>query len=142
MNPAPHGRHARIAQQLAEILGPAARGAGLEPRLSIVNLGTAEDYRVPDGVILRSASDQLYYATAALVMEIVSPDDETWRKLDFYAALGVDELLIVDPEHRRVDWLACTSNGYEPVPRSRLIDLDPTQLAARIDWPPREASTD
>jgi Uma2 family endonuclease len=43
--------------------------------------------------------------TAALVVEIVSPEDETWQKLPYYAAHEVDELLILDPEKRTVDWL-------------------------------------
>ena len=47
MNPAPSEGHADVAQQLAELLGPAARAAGLWPRMSIFNLGEADDYRVP-----------------------------------------------------------------------------------------------
>jgi Uma2 family endonuclease len=35
--------------------------------------------------------------TAALVVEIVSPGDESYKKLDFYAAQAVDEVVIVDP---------------------------------------------
>ncbi|MGA2010896.1 MAG: hypothetical protein ABSH51_10270 [Solirubrobacteraceae bacterium] len=77
MNPAPAGRRADIAQQLAEILGPPARRAGLVPMLSIFNLGEPDDYRVPDGGLHREREDRVYYATAALVVEIVSPADET-----------------------------------------------------------------
>jgi Uma2 family endonuclease len=40
--------------------------------------------------------------TAALVVEIVSPEDETWEKLPFYAAHDVDEVQIVDPAERKV----------------------------------------
>jgi hypothetical protein len=43
MNPAPAGRHANVAQQLAELLGPAARQARLVPMLSIFNLGEPDD---------------------------------------------------------------------------------------------------
>ncbi len=39
----------------------------------------------------------MWFATAALVVEIVSPGDKTWEKLPFYAAHSVDESLIVDP---------------------------------------------
>jgi hypothetical protein len=46
MNPAPHRRHANIAQQLADLLGTPARAAGLVPMISIFNLGEPEDYRV------------------------------------------------------------------------------------------------
>jgi Uma2 family endonuclease len=135
MNPAPHGRHANIQQQLAVLLDPVARQAGLLPRVGIFNLGEPENYRVPDGALMRLGPDELYYATAALVIEIVSPDDETYAKLPFYAAHKVDELLIVDPQERTVRWLELTGERYEPSQRSGLIDLGPDELAQRIDWP-------
>jgi hypothetical protein len=47
-----------------------------------------------------------WFATAALTVEIVSRGDETLDKLPLYAAHQVDELLIVDPDKRTVDWLA------------------------------------
>ncbi|HUA46616.1 MAG TPA: Uma2 family endonuclease [Solirubrobacteraceae bacterium] len=65
----------------------------------------------------------------------VSPDDQTWEKLDSYAAHHVDELLIVDPEERRVHWLGLTGEGYQPRERSGLNELGPDELARRIDWP-------
>ena len=135
MNPAPHGRHHRIGQQLAELLGPPATAAGLVPAIGIFNLGVPEDYRVPDGAIHRPGSDQMYYETAALVVEIVSPSDESWEKLSFYAAHHVDELLIVDPEQRSVSWLGLAADGeYRAIDRSGLIDLGSAELAEQIDW--------
>lgn len=140
MNPAPHGRQAKVAQQLALLLDAPARGAGLEAVISPFNLGTANDYRVPDGGLHRPGPDRLYYPTAALVLEIVSPGDETWEKLAFYATHEVDELLIVDPAARSVSWLARTGDRYEPVARSDLIDLGPDELAAQLSWPDAEPS--
>ena len=136
MNPAPHRRHAHIAQQLAVLLDRPARDAGLMPMLSIFNLGEPNDYRVPDGGVFRPGPDEVHVLTAALVVEIVSPDDKTWEKLGFYAAHGVDELLIVDPQQRRVHWLALHSDGeYRPVEHSDLIALGSAELAERIEWP-------
>jgi Uma2 family endonuclease len=137
MNPSPHPRHGQIGQQLAELLGPAARNAGLIPVINTFNLGdTSQDYRVPDGGLFRAVPDQVFMPTAALVVEIVSPDDETWEKLDFYAAHSVDELLVVDPQKRDVRWLALQpSREYQPIARSALIALGPDELAERIDWP-------
>jgi Uma2 family endonuclease len=133
---APHGRHAKIAQQLAELLGPLARDAGLDPTMHEFNLGGSEqDFRVPDGGLHREFSDRVWYPTAALVVEIVSPEDETWQKLPFYAAHGVDEVLIVDPEKRSVHWLARAGEEYREVERSGLIELSAAGLAERIDWP-------
>jgi Uma2 family endonuclease len=73
--------------------------------------------------------------TAALVVEIVSPGDETWDKLPFYAKHQVDEILIVDPGKRTVDWLALADGEYRPVERSALIELGSGELAERIEWP-------
>ena len=136
MNPALHSRHAAIQQQLAELLGPTAREAGLVPRLGIFNLGEQDNYRVPDGGLLHPGVDAVFLPTAAMVVEIVSPDDETWDKLGFYAAHGVDELLIVDPQERRVHWLGLRQDGeYGAVERSSVIALGPAELAERLDWP-------
>src|SRR5207247_3933448 len=133
MVPAPSVGHARIAQQLAELLGPAARAAGLIPAMGEFNLGESEhDYRVPDGGLHREERDTVWNSTAALVVEIVSPGDETWDKLPFYAAHRVDEVLIVDPAERRVHWLALEHGAYRPVERSGLIDLGPAEVAARV----------
>ena len=134
--PAPHGRHAKVAQQLAELLGPLARDSGLEPTMHEFNLGESEqDFRVPDGGLHREFSDRVWYPTAALVVEIVSPEDETWQKLPFYAAHRVDEVLIVDPEERSVHWFARSGGEYRDIERSGLVELGPAELAALIEWP-------
>jgi hypothetical protein len=135
MNPVPHSSHAYVAQQLAVILDAPGRAAGLLAIISQVNLGDPDDYRIPDGGLFRTRPDAVYVPTAALVLEIVSPGDETWEKLGFYAAHGVDELLIVDKQERRVHWLGLAADRYEPIDASGLIALGPDELASRIDWP-------
>lgn len=136
MVPAPSRKHAKVAQQLAELLGLPARAAGFEPAMGEFNLGESEqDFRVPDGGLHRPGGDEMWHPTAALVVEIVSPDDESWQKLPFYAAHEVDEVLIVDPQERSVDWLARDGEEYRKVERSGLIDLGPVELAESIDWP-------
>jgi Uma2 family endonuclease len=132
--PAPHDRHADIQAQVIELLGPLARAAGLRPHGEL-NIGGPDDFRVPDAALLAPGSGGVYLPTAALVVEIVSPGDETWEKLPFYAAQGVEEILIVDPDTRKVHWLALSGARYEPIERSRLIELGPAGLARQIDWP-------
>lgn len=118
------------------LLDAPARTAALAPAMHEFNPGESEhDFRVPDGGIHRPGPDRLWYPTAALVVEIVSPEDETWQKLPFYAAHGVDEVLIVDPEERSIHWLALAGNEYREVERSGLVELGATEPAARIDWP-------
>jgi len=135
MNPSPHGRHHLILHQLAVLLDGPARLAGLLPAMGDFNIGDEGSYRVPDGGLHRPGPDELFYPTAALVVEVVSPGDETWKKLPFYAAHSVDEVLIVDPLERAVHWFTLSGGEYEPIERSALIDYGPEKLAGQIDWP-------
>jgi len=135
--PVAHARHGDLDDQVAAVLRPLARAAGLWPS-SPVNLGRADDYRVPDRVYLRERGDSLYVPTAAIVVEIVSPGDESFAQLGFYAARGVAEVLIVDPSTERCRWYANRSVEMVPVDGSRLLGLSAADLEARIDWPPAD----
>lgn len=135
MVPAPNHAHASIEWQLAALLRPVARAAGLEAT-GQCNLGEDEhDFRVPDGALHRPGASGTWHPTAALVVEIVSPGDETWEKLPFYAAHHVDEMLIVDPRERSVSWLELTEGEYRPIERSGLVELRAQELAEQLDWP-------
>ena len=136
MVPGPSFEHARISQQLAVLLDGPARDGGLLAAMSEFNLGESEqDFRVPDGGLHRPGAAGVWLSTAAVVVEVLSPGDESWQKLGFYAEHDVDEVLLVDPAERTVTWLALHDGEYEPVQRSRLIDLGPTELVDRLDWP-------
>jgi Uma2 family endonuclease len=136
MIPAPSFERARILSQVMELIGPRGRAAGLIPASGSFNVGESKhDFRVPDAGLCRPGASGVWLPTAALVVEIISPDDETYAKLPFYAAHEVDEVLIVDPEKRTVEWLALAAEGYRPAERSRLIDLSAPELARQIEWP-------
>lgn len=139
MVPAPGGPHAVLDNELAVLLHPFAQAAGLVGS-GPFNLGRPDDYRVPDRGLHRSPPSGTWVATAALAVEIVSPGDETWDKLPFYAAHGVDEVLVADPQERRLTWLALSETGsYEQVAASALLGLDVAEVAGQIDWPPLDA---
>jgi Uma2 family endonuclease len=137
MVPAPHSAHGRIDQQLAELLGPLVRQAGLSVS-GPFNLGEPDDFRVPDRGIHDGEPRGVWVPTAVAVVEIVSPEDETWGKLPFYARHGVREVLIVAPTDRSIDWLQLAGEHYANVGRSGLIELGPDELAAQLDWPPTD----
>ncbi len=152
MAPAPRNIHGDKQQQLAELIGPLARQAGLRPMIGgEFNIGEQNNFRVPDGGLLRGRENAIWNPTAALAVEIVSPGDETWQKLPFYAAHHVQELLIIDPATRSIDWLTLSpregkakveaerEGDYHPIERSGLIELGVSDLAERIDWPPTES---
>ena len=134
MIPPPSVEHQRVAMRLVRVLGPIADTAGLEI-VGAIGIGAAkDDYRVPDLALLRPGFAPQWNETAALLIEIVSAGDKSWEKLGFYAAHHVDELLIIDPQKRSVDWLALEAGEYRPVERSRLIELGSEELAAHLDW--------
>jgi Uma2 family endonuclease len=100
------------------------------------NVGQGKhDFRVPDGGLHRRRPRGTWHATAALVVEITSPGDESWQKLPFYARHDVDEVLIVDPTERTVAWLALREGQYQAVSRSGLVEPGAAELADRLDWP-------
>ena len=137
MNPAPQRRHGFLMGQLIGVLLGPASTAGLE-LLDIFNVGEPDNFRIPDAGLVEPGPDAVFLETAALVVEVVSPGDETWDKVPFYAAHDVNELLIVDPKTCKIDWFGLVDGQYTPIERSSLIDLGPKQLSQLIDWPPRD----
>ena len=132
--PAAHGRHGDLDQQLAELLGPAARAVGLRC-LGPVNIGTVDDYRVPDRCVVDpDLTLRVFLPSAVIVIEIVSPDDETLAKFDFYFQRGVVELLVVDPDDRSVRWFRRGDGGFVHTPRSELLPAL-ADLAGLLHWP-------
>lgn len=127
-------QHAYLDQAMAVLLEPYARAAGLIGS-GAFNLGRQDDFRVPDRGLHREMVDAAFLDTAAMVVEIVSPDDETYEKLPFYAAHGVDEVLIVEPDSRRVRISALQQSGYVETGRSALLGVDAAALAEAIAWP-------
>jgi Uma2 family endonuclease len=132
--PAPGRRHGRIDDRLGRILGPLADEAGLMGATTC-NIGSPTDYRIPDRAYFRGGSDQVWNPTAAIVVEIVSPGDESRNKLGFYFRAGVTELLIVDPDARAVEWYERGPDAFRPADRSGLLGITSTELATAIDWP-------
>jgi Uma2 family endonuclease len=101
MNPAPSYEHQRLAQQLAVLLDPLARAAGLEAVAGGVNLGDEDSYRIPDASLHRRGSGGTFVSSAALVVEIRSLGDDTDQKIPFYDERGVEEVVIVDRRRRQ-----------------------------------------
>jgi Uma2 family endonuclease len=126
--------HSLVAAQLAVLLDAPARASGLLVGAEF-NLGVKDDYRVPDLGVHRDPQLAVWVPTAAIAVEILSPDDDTWKKLPFYAQHEVDELLIVDPAEHSVTWLALHEEEYRPVEHSAILDLSASVLAEQLDWP-------
>jgi hypothetical protein len=135
MAPMAHSSHGWLDQQLAVLLHPLAVAAGLHA-IGAFNLGAPDDYRVPDRGLHRTIPSGVWIPTAAVVVEIESPDDETWAKLPFYAAHSVDEVLIASAIHQSLSWLLLDGDGYSPAHASRLLGPASGDLRGGIEWPP------
>lgn len=77
----------------------------------------------------------MWYERAELVVEVLPSRGDAPEKLPFYARHGVEEIVTVDPAERRLRWLALSDGACEPIERGTLIELRPSELAARIEWP-------
>jgi hypothetical protein len=87
MAPGPSGRHGLVDAAMAIALRPHARRAGLHITTAF-NIGAPRDLRVPDLGVHRTKDLGVWNATAAVVVEVLSPGDWAWDKLGFYAAHG------------------------------------------------------
>jgi Uma2 family endonuclease len=132
--PAGHPSHGYVDNQLAVLLAPYATAAGLIGT-GPFNLGDPDDYRVPDRGYHRSLPTTVWVPTVAVVIEVVSPDDETYEKFGFYANHDVDELIIADPATRSVRCWRPDTIGYTEVPASELLAITAEALTQLISWP-------
>jgi hypothetical protein len=134
MAPMAHSSHGKLQMVVGFLLEPLAQAAGLG-LIGPFNLGQQDDFRVPDLGLHRDDPNAVWVPAAAMVVEIESPDDETWAKLPFYASRGVEEVLVVSAEQRSVTWLILEGDGYVRSEASRLLGPESASLEARIDWP-------
>lgn len=111
MVPPPAERHQSLGSGLLAAFHPLVTARGLKIAYEIGLFASDDDYRVPDLAVYRpdQASARGLEAAAELVVEIVSPGDESRAKLPWYAAHGVAEVVLVDRDslavevHRTVD---------------------------------------
>ena len=100
-----------------------------------MNVGPSEhDYRVPDAVVLRERLNVLPVPTAAIVVDVVSPGDETYAKFGFYRSRGVDEILAADPATRDLMLFRRGAAHYEPTGASAVLDAPAAAIEAGITW--------
>jgi Uma2 family endonuclease len=131
---APNARHSDVQAQLIRILGSLGDHVGLRVH-GPDNIGGPRNFRVPDVVLLRGTPDPVWQHTAAIVVEVVSPGDESRLKFGHYFDMGVEEFLIVDPGPRTVEWFARGADAFVPTDGSAILGISTEELHAAIDWP-------
>lgn len=133
--PHEHGRNGMVMLALAELLSAPARAAGLVAG-GAFNLGRHGDFRVPDlGYHRRPVNPVTFFETAALVIEVLSPGDESRAKLPFYASRGVDEVWLVDALARSVEMHVLNDASYVIAGRSQLLAMEAHTITRDLEWP-------
>lgn len=144
--------HQRLGSELLMVLFPLAREAGLHCRYEAGLFDPDRpdrSWRVPDLIVFAEHHRQHRGAVGAeLVVEILSPDDESVQKLPFYERLGVGEVLFVDPDSARVTLrrfsrdgtYRCVAKGADGGVRLRSVPLRlaPVDGGLRVSWPDGE----
>lgn len=111
MVPPANEAHGTTSSALSFATFPAAqrRGGRIVTALGLRAPGSGErNYRVPDLVYVAPEDlprlGKVYLeGGAAVVFEILSENDDTYKKFDFYASLGVREVVIVEPGEPRAE---------------------------------------
>ena len=85
--------------------------------------GWPGNYRIPDLNLWTPDRDRMdkethFEGPPLVVVEIRSPEDESYEKLPFYARLGVPEVWIIDRDSKAIDLYLLRDNGYEKMPAS------------------------
>jgi len=149
MVPPPTGWHQWVGTHLYDALGPVARGLGLEItyETGLFRSGSGDrDYRVPDIAVYRIeqfSGERGIEGRAELVVEVLSPGDESREKFGFYATCGIPEVLLVDPKTREPELYVLRNGGYfilkdeRGAAHSSVLDVTFT----RVDGPKLRVST-
>jgi Uma2 family endonuclease len=158
MTPAPSLEHQRILDRMIEFLGPRVRESRRGTLYSGINVfrdaGAPADYRIPDLTFVAAGREHILRPDSVrgegpdAEIEIRSPEDESYEKLPFYAALRVREVIVCDRDSKTPEifrlagaqyvavqrdpegWLASEAMRVRflrvegPVPRLRLEDVE------------------
>ncbi len=143
MVPSPSINHQRLEAKLIVALTPIAQRRGLEvlPESGLVDPPRGwNDYRQPDVSVVRPEhlSERAIEGRAELVIEILSPNDESRDKLPFYARMCVQEVWLIEPRTYELEVFALREDRYERVEpvlgvmRSRALDVELQVLAGPV----------
>jgi Uma2 family endonuclease len=121
--------HHHMAFELAVALRPIAAARDLVANGDGLGLfaprGDIENYRVPDISLVRAEHiSERGLESAELVIEVRSPNDESYKKLPFYARVGVKEVWIVEPKTRTVEIFTIVDGAFALLPAA-LVQRSP-----------------
>ena len=120
--PAPIYEHQRIVSAIDRFVGPLCerRGRGvLAVQINVFDDTSPHlDYRIPDFAFVAKAREHIIARDGTrgggpdAVIEIRSPEDETYEKFRFFAKLGVREVIVIDRDTKRPDVYRLAGSQY------------------------------
>jgi Uma2 family endonuclease len=127
MTPAPSVEHQRILDRIIEFVGPRVRESSRGTLVSGINVfrdaSPTPDYRIPDLTFVAAGREHVLRDDGVggdgpdAVIEIRSPEDETYEKLPFYAALGVKEVIVCHRDSKAPEVFKLAGAQYLAVQR-------------------------
>jgi len=142
--PEPSVEHQRVEGRLLEVLAPLARQRGWECLAETAFIDPTkgwDNYRKPDLVVFspEHVTKRAVELGAELVVEVLSPHDESRDKFSFYAARGVREVWLIDPVTREIEIYTLRGAAYFGIldARSPIFGLRFTTVVGpklRIEW--------
>ncbi len=159
MSPAASPEHQSIIARLVRVLlimvedtgrGQVYPGANVTDRID----DWEKNYRCPDVVVVLKGSEQrcrnigaAFLGGPDFLVEVRSPGDRSLEKLDFYASIGVRELMVVDRDTKAVQLFRLQAGQLVEVPsqdgwrRSEVVGLSfrtapPSTLEVQASEPP------
>ena len=122
MTPAPTREHQRILDEMIAFLMPRLRDARRGTLQSGINVfresGGAVDYRIPDLTFVAAGREHVLHADGVrgegpdAVIEIRSPEDETYDKLPFFASVRVQEVIVCDRDSKRIEVMRLAGSQF------------------------------
>ena len=146
MAPAPMYEHQRMVAELDRFLGPLCQHHGrgvLAVQINVFNEASAPpDYRIPDLTFVAAgrehviARDGVRGGGPDAVIEVRSPEDETYDKFPFFAQLGVREVIVVHRDTKQLEIYRLAGSQYV------VVQMDPDRWLRSEVLQVRFTSTD
>ena len=129
----PTVEHQRLLMALMKLFDTRLVDPAMEV-LPGINIGIdKQDARVADIAILSvdaGRTSRAFMATAALVVEILSPSERSHEKLPFYARWAIDEYVEIDLDRRIAEILRNVDGQWLPTERCVVVDVSVEELLA------------
>jgi len=130
-------RHQKFEFDLEAVLHPLVVAHGLEifhEAGVYERIGDARSFRTPDLIISdpQHVSERGIEARAEIVIEVLSPEDESRKKFEFYARCGISEFWIVHPITRAIEVYVLREGLYVEEPAGPEGAIKAPRLGLRL----------